>query len=100
MVLSERELRILRSLEDSLQDCERRFAAIERRARRRRLRLITLCLAALITGVDLVLLGAIVGTGGIGLTIAGSVELATACGWLGVLLYRYLRRLCEQMTRN
>lgn len=90
MVLSEHELRILRSLEDSLQECERQCAAIERRLRDRQLWLSTLYLAALITGVDLFLLGAIIGMDG--LTVAGLAVVVGAGGRLGVLLHHGLCR--------
>ncbi|HEU5271488.1 MAG TPA: DUF3040 domain-containing protein [Jatrophihabitans sp.] len=93
MTLSEHELRVLRSLEDSLSDCERRCAAVERRVRDggRRLWLLTLLFAAIITGVDFVLLGVIIGDGGIGLTFAGLAILAVGVGRLGVVLHRRLR---------
>ena len=91
MVLSEHELRILRSLEDSLQECEQRCTAMERwvAGRRRRLWLIILCLAGLIVGVDLIVLGVMVGAPA--LVLLGSVALAGTGAGGGKLLYRYLR---------
>ena len=92
MVLSEHELQILRSLEASLRDCERQCADIERRVRgRRQLWLTTLCLAAFITGIDLVILATIIESARTTLAVLGSVVLAGACWYAGVLAYRYLR---------
>jgi hypothetical protein len=87
MDLSERELRILRDLEDSLQDCDRRCAAIQRRAQGRRSRrwLILLSFIAPIIGFNLILLGAITAHGGIVVALLGSAVLAFPCAWVGRL---------------
>lgn len=82
MSLSEYEQRILRDLEGSLRDCEPRFAAIERRVRRRpsrRLLLIVLCSIAPLAGVGLIVLGGVAGGGGLALAVLGSVLLAAPC---------------------
>lgn len=85
MDLSERELRILRDLEYSLLDCDRRCAAIERQGRRSRRWLILLSFIAPIIGFNLILLGAITAHGGIVVALLGSAVLAIPCTWVGRL---------------
>jgi DUF3040 family protein len=82
MALSERELRILRDIEDSLQDCERQWAAIERRmqGRNRRWWLLGLCIGAPVIGTCLIVLGAMTVHGGILLALFGSALIAIPFG--------------------
>jgi len=82
MALSEYEQRILRDLEGSLRDCEPRFAAIERRVRRRpsrRMLLIVLCSIAPLAGIGMIALGGLAGGGGLTLAVFGSALLAAPC---------------------
>jgi hypothetical protein len=81
MALSEYELRILHDIEDSLQDVERRCAAIQRRMLRRhsRLWLILLCALAPLVGAGLILLGAMTHHDGIVIAVLGSAVLAIPC---------------------
>lgn len=103
MALSERELRILRDLEDSLQDCDLRelegllldcdqeCEVIELQpqpqTQRRRGRgwLILLCVITPIIGFNLILLGAVMAHGGIAMALLGSAVLAVPCACVGRL---------------
>lgn len=93
MTLSERELRVLRDIEDSLSDVARRCAAIHRRMQRRRSRrwlLIALCSLAPIIGTGLILLGAMAHQDGIALAVLGSAVLAIPCVGMTPLFDRQL----------
>jgi len=95
MALSERELRILRDLEDSLQDCDLReleellldcdqeceVIELQPQPQRRHSRgwLILLCLITPIIGFNLILLGAVTAHGGIVVALLGSAVLAVPC---------------------
>jgi hypothetical protein len=99
MALSERELRILRDLEDSLQDCDLReleellldcdqeceVIELQPQPQRRRSRgwLILLCLITPIVGFNLILLGAVMAHGGIAMALLGSAVLAVPCACVG-----------------
>lgn len=87
MSLSEYELRVLQDLEASLEDCEPRYAAIERSVRKRRsgFWLIMACVSAPLAGAGLIILGARLGAGGIAVALLGSLLLATPCCCIGPL---------------
>src|SRR3954447_12495807 len=99
MALSEHELRILRDLEESLQDCGRRCAAIQRRAQGHhwRRRLILLCCVAPIIGTNLILLGAMTAYGGITVALLGSAVLAVPCACVSPLCSRRLPKPSAQL---
>ena len=91
MALSEYELRVLRDLEDSLHDVERRCAVIKRRMQRRhgrRLWLIMLCVLAPIIGAGLIVLGAMTQHDGIAIAVLGSAVLAIPCAGVSPLCNR------------
>jgi DUF3040 family protein len=98
MALSERELRILRDLEDSLRDVEQRCHAIQRRMQRGRTRLwlILLCVLAPIVGAGLILLGAMTHQDGIAIAVLGSAVLAIPCVGVSPLCNKQLWEPAKQ----